>query len=123
MSYYDDYSDNHSFTFRFHSSENDRNLEMTCSEFYLNEIFARFKEFLQGCGYEIHGDIAVVDYDSDMKQDVEQTKFDFSNIPNNNWPFGGIPRSSNMNDTIPEQTETISIEMPGTLGSPTVSFR
>ena len=124
MSYYDDdYNDKHSFTFRFDSNDRERALEMSTNELYLGDIFARFKEFLQGCGYEINGDIEVVDYDSDMKQDVEQTKFDFSNIPNNNWPFGGTPRSSNMNDTIPEQTETISIEMPGTLGAPTVSFR
>ena len=86
MSYYDDdYNDKHNFTFRFDSNDGERHLEMNCNELYLGDIFARFKEFLQGCGYEINGDIDVIEYNS--AQD-EQSKFDFSNVPNNSWPFG-----------------------------------
>lgn len=118
MVYDDDYNDKHNFTFRFSSNDTERHLEMNCNELYLYDIFTRFKEFLQGCGYEINGEIGVIDYDSS----VEQPKFDFSNIPNNNWPFGA-PASSNMNDTLSEQAETISVKMPGTIGAPTMSFR
>lgn len=90
MSYYDDdYNQKHNFTFRLDSNDGERHLEMNCNEIYLGDIFARFKEFLQGCGYEINGDIDVIEYNS--AQD-EQQKFDFSNIPNNNWPFGEIKK-------------------------------
>ena len=86
MSYYnDDYNEKHNFTFRLDSNDGERHLEMNCNEIYLGDIFARFKEFLQGCGYEINGEIEVVEYNS--HQDG-QPKFDFSNIPNNSWPFG-----------------------------------
>jgi len=101
MSYYDDdYNDKHSFTFRFDSNDRERALEMSINELYLGDIFARFKEFLQGCGYEIHGEIGVVEYDSEQnyasddsgyrldRPPTHEPKWDFSNIPNNNWPFG-----------------------------------
>ena len=96
---YDDYNDKHNFTFRFDSNDGERHLEMNVNELYLYDIFARFKEFLQGCGYEIHGEIEVVEYNSERDYDSGYTltetpkhepKFDFSNIPNNNWPFGGL---------------------------------
>ena len=93
MSYYDDdYNDKHSFTFRFDSNDRERALEMSINELYLGDIFARFKEFLQGCGYEVHGEIGVVEYDSEQVK--QETKFDFSNIPNNNWPFGSLKTES-----------------------------
>ena len=95
MSYYDDdYNDKHNFTFRFDSNDSERHLEMNCNELYLGDIFARFKEFLQGCGYEVHGEIGVVEYDSEPEQVKQETKFDFSNIPNNNWPFGSLKTES-----------------------------
>ena len=87
---YDDYNDTHNFTFRFDSNDGERHLEMNVNELYLYDIFARFKEFLQGCGYEVHGEIGVVEYDSEPEQVKQETKFDFSNIPNNNWPFGTL---------------------------------
>ncbi len=96
---YDDYNDKHNFTFRFDSNDGERHLEMNVNELYLYDIFARFKEFLQGCGYEIHGEIEVVEYNSERDYDSGYTltqppkhepKFDFSNIPNNNWPFGAL---------------------------------
>ncbi len=96
---YDDYNDKHNFTFRFDSNDGERHLEMNCNELYLGDIFARFKEFLQGCGYEIHGEIEVVEYNSEQDYDsgyrldrppTHEPKWDFSNIPNNNWPFGAL---------------------------------
>ena len=72
---------------------------MNCNELYLGDIFARFKEFLQGCGYEIDGDIEVLEYNSEQDYNSgyrlteppkHEPKFDFSNIPNNNWPFGPL---------------------------------
>jgi hypothetical protein len=100
---YDDYNDKHNFTFRFDSNDGERHLEMNVNELYLYDIFARFKEFLQGCGYEIHGEIEVVEYNSERDYDSGYTlteppkhepKFDFSNIPNNNWPFGDTKAQS-----------------------------
>lgn len=94
---YDDYNDKHNFTFRFDSNDGERHLEMNCNELYLYDIFARFKEFLQGCGYEIHGEIEEVDYNSPStltEPPKHEPKFDFSNIPNNNWPFGELKTES-----------------------------
>lgn len=90
---YDDYNDKHNFTFRFDSNDGERHLEMNVNELYLYDIFARFKEFLQGCGYEIQGEIEEVDYNTPStltEPSKHEPKFDFSNIPNNNWPFGGL---------------------------------
>ena len=98
MSYYDDdYNDKHNFTFRFDSNDGERHLEMNCNELYLGDIFARFKEFLQGCGYEINGEIEEVEYNSPStwtEPPKHEPKFDFSNIPNNNWPFGELKTES-----------------------------
>ena len=97
--YDDDFNDKHNFTFRFDSNDGERHVEMNCNELYLDDIFARFKEFLQGCGYEVHGEIGVVEYDSEQNYDsgyrldrppTHEPKWDFNNIPNNNWPFGTL---------------------------------
>ena len=90
---YDDYNEKHNFTFRFDSNDGERHLEMNVNELYLYDIFARFKEFLQGCGYEIHGVIEEVEYNTPStltEPPKHEPKFDFSNIPNNNWPFGTL---------------------------------
>ena len=94
---YDDYNENHNFTFRFDSNDGERHLEMNCNELYLGDIFARFKEFLQGCGYEISGEIEEVVYNSPStwtEPTKHEPKFDFRNIPNNNWPFGELKTES-----------------------------
>ena len=98
-------NDNHSFTFRFHSAEGERDLEMNCNALYLGDILDRFRDFLQGCGYQIDGMIDVVSFEKEEDNNFvlddepivlgDEPKFDFSNVPNNNWPFGGT-----MNDTI-----------------------
>jgi len=80
-------NDDHNFTFKFDSSDGKTSLEMNFNELYLDDIFNQFKAFLQGCGYEIDGYIDVVPWHNHLPQN-EQPQFDFSNIPNNNWPFG-----------------------------------
>ena len=97
-----DYDEKHNFTFRFDSNDGERHLEMNINELYLDDIFARFKEFLQGCGYEIHGEIEEVEYNSEQnytsddsgyrldRPPTHEPKWNFSNIPNNNWPFGEL---------------------------------
>jgi hypothetical protein len=106
-------NDNHSFTFRFHSAEGERDLEMNCNALYLGDILDRFRDFLQGCGYQIDGMIDVVSFEKEESPVTlgEQSKFDFSNIPNNNWMFSGT-----MNDTIPPLTtndiSSLTTQMP-----------
>lgn len=82
--------DKHNFTIRFDSNDGDRSLEMNFSELYEQDILWRFKEFLQGCGYSIDGDIQVVPW-NEACDDTIQRNYDFSNIPNNSWPFGDNP--------------------------------
>lgn len=90
-------TEKHNFTFIFNSNDGEVHLEMNCNELYLTDIFDRFKEFLQGCGYLIKGEIEEVDYNtpSTLTQTPKhEPKFDFSNIPNNNWPFGDTKAQS-----------------------------
>ena len=51
----------------------------------LSGIVGEFETFLRGCGFTINGFLDVV---NDEWQDNEEDKqFDFSQFPNNNWPF------------------------------------
>ena len=77
----------HNLTFRFDSNDDERTLEMNCNEVFLGDILDRFKEFLQGCGYVIDGQLEVAPSWDYFEKRTDDTKFDFSNIPNNNWPF------------------------------------
>ena len=110
-------SDEHSFTFRFHSAEGERDLEMNCNALYLGDIFDRFRDFLQGCGYQIDGQIEVVPFEKEEDYIIlgDQPEYDFSNIPNNNWPF-----SSTTNDTISplttQQFQSWSADLPSNTG-------
>jgi hypothetical protein len=82
-------NDDHNFTFKFDSNDGKRSLEINFNELYLGDILDRFKEFLQGCGYEIDGYISVIPWeDKVLGYQSSDTQFDFSNISNNNWPFG-----------------------------------
>ena len=82
-------NDDHNFTFKFDSGDGKTSLEMNFNELYLDDIFNQFKNFLQGCGYEIDGYISVIHWkDKELGYQSSDTQFDFSNIPNNNWPFG-----------------------------------
>lgn len=106
-------SDEHSFMFRFHSAEGERDLEMNCNALYLGDIFDRFRDFLQGCGYQIDGQIDVIPFEKEEGPVTlgDQPEYDFSNIPQNNWPF-----SATMNDTIPplttQQLQSLVKEQP-----------
>ena len=80
-------SDEHSFTFRFHSAEGERDLEMNCNALYVGDILSFMRDFLQGCGYQIDGTIEVVPYETD---EVLEDKFTMDHLPNNGWPFGQI---------------------------------
>jgi hypothetical protein len=123
-----DYDDEHNFTFRFESSDGKKRVEMNFDELLLGDILNSFRDFLQACGYEIDGQLEVVPFDdfeygkaiqSGQQKVSEQPEFSFENIPNNNWPF-----SSTMNDTIPPAAkESVSYEMPGTIGGVTVTFK
>jgi hypothetical protein len=99
MSHYDDYNEKHSFTFRFDSNDGEVHLEMSVNELYIQDVLDRFREFLLGCGYQVNGEIDIVEYNSEQDHDSGYTlteppkhepKFDFSNVPNNNWPFGSL---------------------------------
>jgi len=103
-------SEKHCFTLRFDSNDNERHTEIIFNELYLTDILARFREFLQGCGYEIDGEIVVQNFQQEenklmqnpMREHADRNydgykmtepskhepKWDFNNIPNNNWPFG-----------------------------------
>jgi len=90
-------SDEHSFTFRFHSAEGERDLEMNYNALYLSDIFERFRDFLQGCGYLIEGQIEVIPFSkASESHESHEERFSMDHLPNNGWPFG-----STMNDTIP----------------------
>jgi hypothetical protein len=79
-------NDSHNFTLKYDSSDGKTSLEMNFSELYVDDIFNQFKNFLQGCGYEIDGYIGVIPWSVNSSQH-EHPQFDFSNIPDNNWLF------------------------------------
>jgi len=86
-------SDNHSFTFRFDSNGGERTLEMNCNALFLGDILDQFRDFLQGCGYIIDGHLEIISWNepevvTTPQKEYHEGRFDFSNIPNNNWPFG-----------------------------------
>ena len=58
-------------------------------EFYadsLNQILSEFETFLRGSGYHFDGNIDIVEEES-YEEYREETQFDFSEMPQNNWPF------------------------------------
>ena len=95
-------SDEHNFTFRFHSAEGERDLEMNCNALYVDDILSFMRDFLQGCGYQIEGTIEVVPFEDieECENDPplnyneydgyapKQDKFSMDHLPNNGWPFG-----------------------------------
>ena len=54
----------------------------------LNDILNEVEMFLRGAGFYFRGTLDVVPYDDEIGE--EDTKFDFSEIPQNNWPFGKV---------------------------------
>ena len=72
-------------------------------EFYadsLNQILSEFETFLRGSGYHFDGNIDVVEEES-YEEYRKESEFDFSSIPQNNWPFGDLkPASAASDDSI-----------------------
>jgi hypothetical protein len=137
-------SDEHSFTFRFHSAEGERDLEMNCNALYVDDILSFMRDFLQGCGYQIEGTIEVVPYDTDEEFENDpplnyneydgyapkQDKFSMDHLPNNGWPFGAIQpiqalttadiqplTSSQIQPLTSSQIESWSAILPSSTGS------
>jgi hypothetical protein len=65
----------------------------------LNTILDEFESFLRGCGFSFNGTLDFIPDDSDEVQflneespewhteEFETARFNFENLPNNNWPF------------------------------------
>ena len=102
-------SDEHSFTFRFHSAEGERDLEMNCNALYVGDILSFMRDFLQGCGYQIDGTIEVVPYETYEEEKPKQDNFSMDHLPNNGWPFGTIPSVQSLTtaDIRPLTTEQV----------------
>jgi hypothetical protein len=58
----------------------------------LNQIVSEFEHFLRGCGFFFEGQLDFVN-DEDCQLE-ERIQFDFSDIPQNNWPFGSFKPQS-----------------------------
>ena len=98
----------------------------------LDQVLNEFEMFLRGSGFYFHGTLDIVDED-DMVYQTDgpvQQNFDFSNIPQNNWPFTQTkPESSCISENIKPLTtadlqslSSFNFEMPGTLGGAKVTF-
>ena len=89
----------------------------------LNKIVSEFEHFLRGCGFFFEGQLDFVNDEEIVYQTAEPEKqnFDFTNIPQNNWPF----ISDQIKPLTVADLEKMSIfnfEMPGTLGGAKVTF-
>ena len=59
---------------------------------FVGDILDQFRDFLQGCGYVIDGHLEIISWSepevvTTPQKEYHEGHFDFSNIPNNNWPF------------------------------------
>ena len=76
----------------------------------LNDVLDEFESFLRGSGFLFKGTLDIVDNEFEEFEDTEpdwivpreKKDFDFSEIPQNNWPF--------------------SMKMPGTIGGAEINF-
>ena len=89
----------------------------------LNDVLNEVEMFLRGSGFYFDGTLDVVNGEEIVYQTAEPEKqnFDFSEIPQNNWPF--------ISDQIKpltvadlEKMSSFNFEMPGTLGGAKVTF-
>jgi len=61
----------------------------------LGTIIEEFENFLRGCGFHFRGQLDFIDDDDDSCIAIdEQLNSDFSEIPQNNWPFETKPNVS-----------------------------
>ena len=81
----------------------------------LNQIMDEFQNFLRGCGFYFDGQLDFVS-DEEIVYQSKEVDFDFSNIPQNNWPF--------QNEQIKPLTvaDLERMKMPGTLGGAEITF-
>ena len=68
----------------------------------LDDILNEFEMFLRGSGFYFKGTLDVVPHEYEF--DENETNFDFSEIPQNNWPFG----ASKVNKTDDEDSVYVS---------------
>ena len=100
----------------------------------LNDILSEVEMFLRGSGFYFHGTLDIVDGEEMVYQTAEPEKqnFDFTNIPQNNWPFE-MPERKPQSDCISEKIKPLTVAdleklneskfpMPGTLGGAKVTF-
>jgi hypothetical protein len=74
----------------FHKDSDDQKVTFNFKADYLDDVIRNFQDFLVGCGFQINGTLQLL---SDDEMDKiyttgKEVRFDFSNIPNNNWLFG-----------------------------------
>ena len=60
----------------------------------LDQILGEFEHFLRGCGFYVDGTLDFISEDEPEwhTEEFETPQFDFSNIPQNNWPFGEVTK-------------------------------
>ena len=68
----------------------------------LDDILNEFEMFLRGSGFYFKGTLDVVPHEYEFGEN--ETNFDFSEIPQNNWPFG----TSKVNKTDDEDSVYVS---------------
>ncbi len=99
------------------------------STYDLYDIISEFQNFLRGCGYCFEGQLEIVDDDEpieyqkikDELDNIQLPNFDFTNIPQNNWPFQN-EQIKPLTVADLEKLNKSNFEMPGTLGGAKVTF-
>lgn len=62
----------------------------------LGSVIEEFENFLRSCGFHFRGQLDFVDDDDDSYIETDkQSNFDFTEIPQNNWPFEEKPTQIN----------------------------
>ncbi len=66
----------------------------------LAQVIEEFENFLRGCGFSFRGQLDFIDdseyedTEPDWNTPREKINFDFSEIPQNNWPFDKVKSQS-----------------------------
>lgn len=81
----------------------------------LDQILSEFESFLRGSGFYFNGNIDIVEEES-YEEHRQESDFDFSNIPQNNWLFGDLKPQSSASDDLIESidisnSETIELNL------------
>ena len=61
---------------------------------YVGDILEQFQMFIRGCGFYVDGTLDFISEDEPEwhTEEFKTPQFDFSNIPQNNWPFGEVTK-------------------------------